>query len=183
MRSTPRRCRSTATRTLGFRFVPAAPHFQALNRAESTWGRIHGGAYLNARRARIRLGPHGALHGLPAQPHAGALCAGPLVAPMHAVGGAHPGDLRRVDHARLRGPVGLQHRADGKANAHRTPTGPALYLHPATSPHAQLVFNMRSIKVMVVGSLAHTVNPYEGAIALLLTLLLLFAQCKTHYGD
>ena len=37
----------------GFRFVPVAPNSQALNRAENTWGRIHGGAYLNARRARI----------------------------------------------------------------------------------------------------------------------------------
>ena len=39
------------------RFIPVAPN--SLNRAENTWGRIHGGAYLNARRTCISIGALG----------------------------------------------------------------------------------------------------------------------------
>jgi len=60
---------------------------------------------------------------------------------------------------------GFTHRADGKANAHRTPTDPVLYLHPATSLHAQLVFNLRSFRIMV-RSVALTVHPYACALAI-----------------
>ena len=39
----------------GFRVVPCPPYRQAYNKSENTWGRIHGLAHTNARRAR--LGP------------------------------------------------------------------------------------------------------------------------------
>jgi hypothetical protein len=64
------------------------------------------------------------------------------------------------------GQSGFTHRADGKANAHRTPTDPVLYLHPATSLHAQLVFNLRSFKLTVVRDVALTVDPYACSLAI-----------------
>ena len=39
----------------GFRVIPCPPHRPAYNKSENTWGRIHGLAHTNARRAR--LGP------------------------------------------------------------------------------------------------------------------------------
>lgn len=57
------------------------------------------------------------------------------------------------------GQTGYMHRPEGKADALRTPTDPALYLHPATTLHAQLIFNVRPFKAVVVRDVALTVDP------------------------
>jgi hypothetical protein len=156
-------------RNPGFRVVPVAPRSQALNRAENTWGRIHGGAYLNARRARIGAPGWSLMERCAVFQH------NHTPAPF----AIDPASRRCTRWEALTqetfdvstmlgfpGQSGFTHRADGKANAHRTPTDPVLYLHPATSLHAQLVFNLRSFKIMVVRSVALTVDPYACALAI-----------------
>ena len=152
----------------GFRFIPVAPNSQALNRAENTWGRIHGGAYLNARRARIGAPGWSIMERCAVFQH------NHTPAP-HAL---DPASRRCTRWEALTqetfdvstmlgfpGQSGFTHRADGKANAFRTPTDPVLYMHPSSALHAQLVFNLRSFKIMVVRDVSLTVDPYACALA------------------
>ena len=153
----------------GFRFVPVAPNSQALNRAENTWGRVHGGAYLNARRARIgpigwSLMERGAVfqHNHAPAPHA-------IDPASRRCSRWEALTLQLFDVSTMLGfpgQTGYTHRPDGKSNAFRTPTDPVLYLHPATSLHAQLVFNLRSFKIVVVRDVALTVDPYACSLAI-----------------
>ena len=152
-----------------FRLMPVAPHSPALNRAEGTWGRIIGGTMLNARRARIgpsgwSLMERGAVfqHNHCPAPHA-------LDPASHACSRSEALTLRVFDASTMLGypgQTGWTHRPDGKANALRTTADPVLYLCPATSMHAQLVFNLRSFKITVVRSVALSVDPFGCALVL-----------------
>ena len=144
------------------RVVPVAPHSQALNRAENTWGRIHGHSFLCSRRAR--LGPRawsiverGAvyIHNHTPAPHA-------LDPASHRCSRWEALTLEPTDTSTMLGFVGQMgytHRVDGKANAQRTTSDPVLYVCPATALHAQIVFNLASFKLMVVGSVHLSVRP------------------------
>jgi hypothetical protein len=153
----------------GFRFVPAARNSQGRSTARRTPGAASSSTAgpISTRGAPASARPAGASWSAVRSSSTTTRrlsCAGPSIAPAHALGGSHAGDLRRADHARLRVPVRL-HAPRRKANAYRTPTDPVLYLHPATSLHAQLVFNLRSFRIMVVRSVALTVHPYACALA------------------
>jgi hypothetical protein len=146
----------------GFRVVPVAPRSQALNRAENTWGRIHGHSYLCARRAR--LGPaawsiveRGAvyIHNNTPAPYA-------LDSSAHgcsrweALTGT-PADVSTM--LGFVGQMGYTHRTGGKANAHRSSSDPVLYVCPSSALHAQLVFNLTNFKLMVVGDVQLSIHP------------------------
>ena len=153
----------------GTRLIPVPPHSQALNRAENTWGRVHGHSFLCARRAR--LGPSGwsivergavYIHN-----HTPATYAVDPAA--HRCTRFEALTLRPHDISTMLGFVGQMgwtHREGGKANAQRVSADPVLYVCPATSLHAQIVLNLRSFTLMVVASLRLSVDPYACALVI-----------------
>ena len=152
-----------------FRLMPVAPHSPALNRAEGTWGRIVAGTMLNARRARV--GPTGwslmergtvYQHNHSPAPHA-------LDPASHACSRSEALTLRVFDASTMLGypgQTGWTHRPDGKANALRSTADPVLYLCPSEAMHAQLVFNLRNFKIMVVRDVALSVDPFGCSLIL-----------------
>ena len=166
--------------TPGFRVIPVAPRSQALNRVENTWGRIHGGTAINARRARI--GPSGwslmergsvFQHNHRPAPFA-------LDPASRQCSRSKALTLIDFDVSTMLGHVGQTgwtHRPDGKANALRVTADPVLYVCPATSLHAQIVFNLRAFKLTVVRDVALAVDPFGCALLLSSSSLYLPAGC------
>ena len=57
------------------------------------------------------------------------------------------------------GQMGYTHRPGGKANAHRSSSDPVLCVCPSSALHAQLVFNLASLRLMVVGNVHLSIHP------------------------
>ena len=153
----------------GFRIVPVAPRSQALNRAENTWGRIHGHSFLCARRARLgsaawSIVERGAvfIHNNTPAPYA-------LDSATHKCSRWEALTMTPTDMSTMLGFVGqlgYTHRPGGKTNAHRSSSEPVLYVCPSTALHAQLVFNLTSFKFMVVGDVHLTIHPLACSLLL-----------------
>ena len=142
--------------------IPCPPHSQAYNRAENTWGRIHGHAHINALRAR--LGPpawslveRGAVfqhNHTPAPRSRSSL--------VDARTRSEALTLTIFDASTLLGFVGQTgwvHCPDAKSNAFRPSAEPVLYICPATALNAQIVFNLRSFKLNVVADVSFSSDP------------------------
>jgi hypothetical protein len=140
-----------------FRVVPCPPHSQAFNRAENTWGRIHGGAHINALRARLgpaawSIAERGAVfqhNHTPAPRSRSSLVA--------ARTRAEALTLTIFDASTMLGFVGQTgwvHCHDAKSSAFRPSAEPVLYVCPATALSAQIVFNLRSFKLNVVADVS-----------------------------
>ena len=144
----------------GFRVIPVAPYSQAHNKAESTWGRIHGLAFLNSIRAHV--GP--AAWSLVQR---GAVFQHNHVAAKRELEGGHiirstalTGE--QFDASTMLGYVcqqGITLREDRKANAFRTATEPGLYLHPSEEASGQLFYNLRRNRIDIVRTVGFSQDP------------------------
>ena len=153
----------------GFVVSPVAPHSQAFNRAENTWGRIHGHAHLCARRARVgptawSLIERGAvyIHNHTPAPRSGDVAS-------RTVSRFEQLTLQPHDVSTMLGYVGQLgwiHRPEGKDNAYRSSSDPVLYISPASTMHGQLVFNLRNFTIMVVSAVHLSVDPYACSLLL-----------------
>jgi len=144
----------------GFRVIPVAPHSQAFNKAESTWGRIHGLAFVNSIRAHV--GP--AAWSLVQR---GAVFQHNHVAAKRDPAGGHiirstalTGE--KFDASTMLGYVcqqGITLREDRKASGFRAATEPGLYLHPSEEASGQLFYNLRRNKIDIVRTVGFSQDP------------------------
>ena len=137
----------------GFRVIPCPPYRQAYNKSENTWGRIHGLAHTNARRARLgplawRIAELGATfqhnHTLASHAHSQTV---------HGRIRSEALTLTPFDASSVLGYVGQSgfiHRPDAKSNTMHPSAEPVLYVCPADGMSGQLVFNLRNNKFQVV---------------------------------
>ena len=141
----------------GTRVVPVAPHSQAHNKAENTWGAVHGRSYTIA--CRARLGPPAwsitIRCGVFQHNHNAASRGNDKAAQSQTRSFGLTG--RTLDASTMLGYPGQgcwAHNSDAKANAFRAAASACLYLHPCTETSAQLVYNISSMKLEVVRSVA-----------------------------